>query len=297
MTGISPEEQVCDAVRRLAHRRLEPTVDALGLVSEADLDEVVHDVRKRCKRVRALLRLVRDDLGDDVYRRENRTLRDVARTFSPLRDAAVLIRVHDDVLRAGGMPIPGFRPALVQRHEHLRRKVLEGDTLPAARETLAAAVTRIQTWPIATVEWDVLGAGLKRVYSRGRKAMAAAYDEPSTERFHQWRKRAKYLRSQLGVLEELWPEVIGGSAKTAHALTDALGDAHDLAVLEGVLAAEGVDPDGEAGRLVEFMQAQRELLRARARPLGLRLYAEKPSRFIARLGRYWDAAVRTTTAA
>ena len=289
VTGISPAEHVSQAVHRLAHRRLEPALDALHACSDDDLDEVVHDVRKRCKRVRALLRLVRDDIGKDVYRQENRTLRDAARLLSPVRDAAVLVRVHDGVVQAGGMPEPGLRITLVERHRELRRQVSDGNTLPKVRESLATVVARIETWPISDVGWDVLGTGLDRVYRRGRKAMAAAYEDPSTESFHSWRNRVKYLRHQLAFLEDLWPDVIGGSAKCAHALTDVLGEEHDLAVLQRAAAAADVDPDGESGQFAEFIASRRELLRARARPIGLRLYAEKPSRFIARLGRYWEA--------
>jgi CHAD domain-containing protein len=296
VTGISPGEHVGDAVRRLAHHRLQPALEPLRHVSEADVDDVIHDVRKRCKGVRALLRLVRNDLGD-VYGRENGSLRDAARVFSPLRDAAVQIRVYDGVVRDCGTPVPGFRAALVQRHEDLRRQVCEGDTLAAVRASLAAVVARSETWPVEGVDWEVLGAGLKRVYRRGRKCMAAAYDDPGKENFHQWRKRAKYLRCQLELLEELWPEVVGGSAKSARALTRTLGDAHDLAVLQRALEGEGLDWRGDAGQVVEFIQSQRDVLRARARPIGLRLYAEKPSRFIARLGRYWDAGLRPATAA
>lgn len=81
--------------------------------------------------------------------------------------------------------------------------------------------------------------------------------------------------------------MIGGSAKAAHALTDVLGEEHDLSLLL----------DGEAAPLAEFIEARGQLLRARARPLGLRLYAEKPSRYVERLGRYWNAGLRPARAA
>ncbi|MDQ4098347.1 MAG: CHAD domain-containing protein [Actinomycetota bacterium] len=297
MTRISPGEHVCDAVRRLAHHRLHPALEALDSASEADVDEVVHDVRKRCKRARGLLRLVRPDMGDEVYHRENRVLRDAARAVSDLRDAAVQVSVYDAVVRDCGVPLPGLRATLVKRHEDLRREVLEGDTLLNLRASLAAAVARTETWPVEGVDWDVLGAGLKRIYRRGRTAMAAAYDDPSTERFHSWRKRTKYLHRQLELLEELWPDVVGGAAKTAHALTDTLGEAHDLAVLQGALEAEGFGSEPGADHVVEFIESRRDVLRAQARPIGLRLYAEKPSRFVARLGQYWEAGVRPATAA
>ena len=297
MTGISPAEHRPDVVRCLADRRLEPAVELLGLPSEADLDEVVHDVRKRCKRVRALLRLVRDKLGEDVYHRENRVLRDAARVLSPVRDAAVLIQSHDEMVHAGAVPMTDFRMELSQRHRDLRHKLLRGDSLPELRESIAAVLARIETWPMTTLEWDSVRPGVKRVYRRGRKAMAAAYRERSTERFHQWRKRTTYLRHQLRFLEELWPEVIRGTAKGAHVLTDVLGDAHDLAVLGRAVDAANVGRGRDADSLSAFITAHRQRLRVRAEPLGLRLYAETPSRFTDRLGRYWEAGTRSAAVA
>ena len=294
--GISPGSQLSDAVRRLAFRRLEPAVEALRSTEWADRDDVVYDVRKRCKRVRALLRLVRDDLGPDVYRRENRALRDAARALSPVRDAAVLVGVHDDVAEAAGSTPPGLRESLVARHEELRRQIFEGDTAERVCGDLAEALARIDTWPLGDGGWDVLGPGLKRVYRRGRKALAAAVADPSTERLHAWRKRAKYHRHQLDFLDGLWPEAIGASARMARDLTDVLGDEHDLAVL-GAVVAERAPSDSDAGPFAGLIARRRALLQARARPLGLRLFAEKPSRFADRLGRYWEAGALPVAAA
>ena len=294
--GISPGSQVSDAVRQLAFRRLEPAVEALRSTAEADRDDVVYDVRKRCKRVRALLRLVRYDLGSDVYRCENRALRDAARALSPVRDAKVLIGVHDEVAESAGTTPPGLRESLVARHEALRREIFESDTAERVGDTLAEVLARIDTWPLGDGGWDVLGAGVERVYRRARKAMAAAED-PTTERFHEWRRRAKYHRHQLDFLNELWPEVIGASTRTARDLTDVLGDEHDLAVL-GEAVAERVAPDaGDAGPFADLIACRRAVLQARARPLGLRVFAEKPSRFVDRLGRYWEAGALPGAAA
>lgn len=294
VNGISPGAHVGDSVRRLAHDRLQPAVEALKLSPGADLDEVVYDVRKRCRRVRALLRLVRADVGDDVYRRDNRALRDAARVLSPVRDAAVLVEEHDGAVSDGAIFPTPFRASLVRHHDELREDLLAGDSLAEARESLATVLVRIEAWPLSAVDWQVLGTGVERVYAKGRRAMAAAYDDPSTERFHYWRKRVKYLHHQLALLEELWPEVMCASAETAQALTSTLGDTHDLAVLREALVAT-VD-DVNTG-LLEFIDSRRQLLRARARPIGQRLYAEKPSDFVARLGCYWEAAATPATIA
>ena len=58
-------------------------------------DEGVHELRKQLKRARAALRLLRLSIGDEVYRRENRVLRDASRVVSPLRDARAQVDVLD----------------------------------------------------------------------------------------------------------------------------------------------------------------------------------------------------------
>src|SRR4030095_12488027 len=57
--------------------------------------ETVHELRKRLKKMRAVLRLVRDELGEEVFDRENGVLRDLGRKLSPARDATVRVSALD----------------------------------------------------------------------------------------------------------------------------------------------------------------------------------------------------------
>ena len=63
-------------------------------VSECSSDllshqEIVHSVRKKCKRIRALLRIVRPQIGSS-YKNENIFFRDIARKLSDTRDRHIL---------------------------------------------------------------------------------------------------------------------------------------------------------------------------------------------------------------
>jgi hypothetical protein len=58
---------------------------------KGDLNPAVHEARKDLKKLRAVLRLVRDDLGDAVYRSENVRFRDAGRMLSGARDAHVRV--------------------------------------------------------------------------------------------------------------------------------------------------------------------------------------------------------------
>ncbi|MGA8262661.1 MAG: CHAD domain-containing protein, partial [Arenicellales bacterium] len=63
-----------------------------------DPDTTIHQVRKRCKKIRAVLRLARGSLDKDgVYEVENAFFRDLAAELSDLRDAVVLIETHDEL--------------------------------------------------------------------------------------------------------------------------------------------------------------------------------------------------------
>ena len=101
---------------------------------------------------------------------------------------------------------------------------------------------------------------------------------------HEWRKRVKDLWYHLRLLHDVWPAALAGPEQEAHALSDLLGDHHDLTVLIEELR------DGEEERLVgELAERRQGELLAEAIPLGRRLYAEKPGRFGGRLEAYWGA--------
>ena len=71
--------------------RIDHAIDELGGAVESSPEEAVHSARKDMKKLRALLRLVRGELGASVYRRENARFREAAATLAGLRDADVML--------------------------------------------------------------------------------------------------------------------------------------------------------------------------------------------------------------
>src|SRR5688572_29173690 len=91
------DESVTRSVRRIACEGLDDAIERLSVCGGATADEIedhVHEVRKRCKELRGLLRLVRSDLGED-FRSADRTIRTAARELSALRDAHALLDTFD----------------------------------------------------------------------------------------------------------------------------------------------------------------------------------------------------------
>ena len=79
-------------------------------------------------------------------------------------------------------------------------------------------------------------------------------------------------------------------ADETHDLSDYLGDAHDFVELRRAVEAE---PDifkneEERQSLLALTERRRFGLEAAARPLGERLYVEKPRRFVNRIEAYWQ---------
>ncbi|MGB5834173.1 MAG: CHAD domain-containing protein, partial [Thiohalocapsa sp.] len=272
--------------------------------ADRDRHEAVHEVRKNCKRVRGLLRLIRPP-APKLYRVEKEHFRDAAASLSGIRDAeaalesydALLDAFHDQVDRQTLAPV---RRALTIYKQHLAENVTDLDArLDDFAERMREARGRVADWKIPAGDptkadggFKLLGPGLAKTYRRGRKAMRASYDRPGIERFHDWRKRTKYLRYQLRLLRAAWPELLKPMRSDVKALSDLVGDDHDLAVLEQVLRqalTEGVDKD-RVVMLRALVRQRSSQLRDQAYWLGRRVYAEKPKAFCKRMGRYWATA-------
>src|SRR5207248_687223 len=72
-------EAVPLGLRRVTRQEIEEAVARLRGGTDEPLADAIHGARKGFKRLRALVRLARGELGDDAYRRENATFRDAGR--------------------------------------------------------------------------------------------------------------------------------------------------------------------------------------------------------------------------
>lgn len=309
---LSPGEPLGQGLKRLALDQFEQAID-MFTDPAAGPDQAVHTARKATKRVRAMLRLVRPEIGDKVYRYENRNLRDTARLLSGVRDAAVAVETVRFLGErfSGSLPIDVFdrmSERLDRRALHIRQRVLyESDAVPRVVGSLEKTRNRFAGWPTGKIEkkvyptavrdrYDAVGAGFGQTYRRGRTEMKRAYSTPTAVNFHQWRKRVKYLRYQTEMLQTMWPEVVGAAAFSLARLSDLLGAEHDLADLLALLTVDPqLCPDPvELSLFAALAQHRRTELQAAARVVGMRVYAEKPDAFVDRHGIYWESTRLTT---
>ncbi len=302
------DEPVDQGLRRIATELIDDNI-AWAERSGTDQQEVVHEVRKNCKKLRGLLRLVRPR-ASGFYAEENGLFRDAAQSLSMMRDAdasietydALMDHFHDQVDRQSMGPI---RRALTLHRQALAEEGSDlSERLAIFRETMIDSRARVQDWELpmddtADHGFDLLGPGLAKTYRRGRQAMVAAEEAPSVAAFHEWRKRAKYLRYHLRLLRPAWPPLLKRARGEAKTLSDLLGDDHNLAVLqETLLVALKTDPDPERTHVFEALMEKRGIeLREKAHWLGMRIYAEKPKALRKRMRHYWKAAHQECKAA
>jgi CHAD domain-containing protein len=292
---FDPGEPVPDEVRRVARGRIDHALDELHGNSHSTREEAVHEARKDMKKLRALLRLVRGELGERVYSAENACFRDTARQLAGVRDADVmLVTLSDLEERYGGLPGAAnrLRPALVAHRFRASASSLKPASKTAV-ETLADARDRVADWPLETDGFEAFEDGLGRIYRKGRSAFRAAQKLPSAEHVHEWRKRVKDLWYHLSLLQEIWKPVMSSLSDQAHELSDRLGDEHDLSVLLAWAHRHASELDGSDPVLRGFdviLDSRRRELQEEAFEYGARLYADKPSVFVDRLAGWWEAS-------
>src|SRR5262245_25721620 len=114
---LQPEHSLRKSLRRIARSQMDAVLKELTAGANGPRDEVVHEVRKSFKKVRAVLRLVRPVIGEKCYRRENTCFRDAARPLTEVRDARILIETLDALVEhfrehIAGRSFTGVRKAL-----------------------------------------------------------------------------------------------------------------------------------------------------------------------------------------
>lgn len=290
------DESIPDGIRRIATEQADKALFSLT-ESDESMDERIHDARKRFKKIRAVLRIFRDATDQVVYQDENACFRDAGRQLAAMRERAVAVatvdRIHDhfaDQLVAKALaPV---RSRLAADYEAVRAEFGTSNRLEQVVEVVDAARQRIARWPVEYDNFEALRSGLQRVYKRGYKGLHTAYDHPSTENYHEWRKRVKYLWYHLRILQKAWPDVLDEWADATHDLADYLGDDHDLAELrELLLNHPGLADDSALHQtLIGLIDRWRTRLQNDAFPLAQRIYVDKPKDFAHRLGIFWQSA-------
>lgn len=290
-------ESLVEGVRRVALDQIE-FADA-KLRGQEDAAVAVHDARRCLKRLRALLRLVRLGLDEEVYRREAKRLATTGRLLAGARDQHVMMQTLSFLeARYGSLPDAGnTRIAQIlssagngdpEKVQEARRRALS--RLGASRKFFAGpAIDKIEMQ-------DVL-ASAEKVYRKARRMRRRCHQEPTDEGYHSWRKSVQQHWRHMQLLSRAWPDELGARSAEAKELSQLLGQDHDLSVLAAFASSHGADlSPATVSALEKQCRTLQEQLRVLADLRGARLLAETPQELTARLASYWDAARKLSSA-
>lgn len=290
------KEPLAKGVRRIAGEQLANA--AARLEGGSNPETSVHEARKSLKRTRALLRLVRPGLGDTNFRKANARLGDIARSLSAVRD--------HDVVRALLKGLENAKPSLAKAALRLRAALDAAPTAAngsgAPRRNVTGALREIDAMrrecgeiALHPASFETIVAGLTKSHRAGRKALARALENPEeAEALHDLRKAAQAYWRQMILVQHAWPEACLARAAAAKLVADLLGEDHDVALLDAVLAG----PEGQSLTAAEHRALARHCttrhseLRAEALPKAQLLFVEKSDQLGARVRALWDAARR-----
>lgn len=259
----------------------------------ADLDRpdrgnrsVVHEARRRCKKLRGLLRLVRP--GFAGFERENRALRDAAHLLSHLRDSEVMHETFRELLEWKHDPVVERLAAATATGTDTADQT---PALAAFRDSLRDIRARAASWTLSKPHVDTLIGGLRSTYRSGRRRMHKAIGTDAATAFHDWRKASKYHGFHLDLLRKAAPEMLGGELDAVDKLSAQLGQHHDLVVLRTSAQDHKFDlSDADRDTLVELIGQRLDEIEDEALELGRQVYAEKPAAIARRVGAYWSSA-------
>jgi len=273
------------AIQRVCRERI---AQARSRLRQSDHPAAVHSVRKEIKKLRAIIALVRGEIGKGVCHKATKSLHAAAKRLAAPRDARVMLKAFEKLAGREAENFAGIAAALKKHARRETRQFRRDDAAAAAKHLLRKINRRLEGLSIRAAGWTAIEPGLRQSYRRGREALKLARRQPLPGNFHAWRKHVKNLGYQLRLLCPKWPAATRAMTDKLEQLGEVLGDDHDLDLLKQFAAKLGAGQAGDAAALRRLIEQLQKKLRATALKIGRRLYADVPAVVSLRMGRQWS---------
>ena len=272
------------AVRRVGDERIRA---ALKWLEKARRPAAIHSVRKEIKKLRALLRLVRGEMGRDEYRRSVKPLRRGAELLAASRDARVIFRALENLVEDAGTQFPKLHRFLRKHWRREARRLMEGNAMSEAERFLCKTRRQLRRLAVKSSGWMAIEPGLKQCYQRGQETNALAVREPTPENFHAWRKQVKTFWYQLQLICPKRSREAQNFIDELEHLGMQLGKEHDLVLLKQFIDGQYCAEADEVVAVGKLIETSRRKLRQTALKLGGQLFADEPATVCFWLKKYW----------
>ena len=275
-------------LQRLVRKQLDDAIERLDpLDAEALSETVIHEARKSIKKVRAIVKLLKDPLGP-WYSKANSRLRKAAARLGTIRDSDV-----------AGETLQGLRSTVLTRSLESQvgkgldrhRRVVRRHAAALARQALGLLQKtrkKLTSRIAGAVGSRAVRRGLVSTYEKSRAVMGDLQRSSGAAEFHQWRRRVKDHWYHVRLFEAIHPPFRKRAASLKRLETD-LGDEHNLARLSELLFERPASFGGVESTTVAqgCIFERQQKLRDRALAVGRDLFAAKPKDFGDRVAAWW----------
>ncbi len=262
--------------------------------SHNETDKAVHEIRKSFKRLRAVLRLIRDEIGYSSYYRENAFCRDESKLLGKMRDLKVfhedLESLAKDNQHTADLDFIGQLQKVMLDLKEIEYKNLTGsDLFQTIINDVEAAKERIRFFKFRNEGFSVIEPGLLRMYAKGYKELHVVKNESTTGHYHNLRKRVKYLMYFSQILKPLYPKYFNALDNDLDKAGDQLGLDHNFAELADFvenIRRKGISKQ-KKNVFKKWLQEIRKQLQADALEILEKIYVEDPKEFSQRIRQYY----------
>jgi CHAD domain-containing protein len=245
----------------------------------------VHRIRVDIKRLRAWIRLIRNEEDTVGLRDIDRDLRDVMKKLSSHRDRQALLETLKWLEKKTSNDINQSPLRVVRSHMRAGSGRITVDwtdiktTLIKVLDTLEQLTQKFESVHMAR-------DGLQRTYKRSARLGDRAFSgKINPEDVHAFRKWAKYLYYQLEIIQIAYPKLYNETLENLEDLGNRLGRYHDLVLLKEKLdQLPAKKRNTDAAKRMEVMIEERmhKLLR-RAHRLYRKTFSASSSKFVVEL--------------
>jgi CHAD domain-containing protein len=266
------------------------------IVSKSRIHLSVHEVRTHIKKIRGIIRLIRDEMGEEQYKALNSFYRELGFEVAPVRDDTSQIELLQKVskkIKSEALKksiSKSVKKIRAKRKEHFKTFYAEGRD-QVIRNKFINQIAVIESLRIEGDPKFIIKKSLKRIYLKARTSMNAALKSQTSEDYHNWRKQAKYLTYHMMLLRKAWPAYFNSYFSELGKLSILLGDIHDLFLFRNHLkegALKDLDKNVKLILQRKIYKTQKQLFR-KSQLLGVKIYGESGTHFANLLFLFWTS--------
>jgi len=285
---LSPNGNFSKHLRRLM-RSINDDIALALLHACGDPDVGVHEARKGCKEIRAILRLVKPHMDKAEFADRQSFYKELSAKLSGNRDALIRQKTWQDLVSEA--PVLVGKPSETVANFLASQEALN-PLNEKGRDFFLDLALEVEKESTAPKKWDLpkslsdMVPNVKKIYQKARKAEKNAKESDDIEHFHEFRKRSKDLFYCLRVLRPMFGKGLKSMVADLENLTEVQGLANDHAVLLDYLTEHraSLDLKDSDWDLVRDCIMEKLLeLQNRAHRKSEKLLLDSPGTFIKRL--------------